>query len=114
MAPAEKILYTSKHFIIKHKFILLVSCLYFLIRLINLTLLPIFNDESIYLHWAWHETRTGDLYYSLYDAKQPFLMWFFGIFENIVESRYVVPPLWVKVSGSRPAKTRRYSRWKES
>ncbi len=57
---------------------------YFIIRLINLTKLPIFNDEAIYLDWGWREIhRPGNLYYSLYDAKQPFLMWIFGIMESI-------------------------------
>jgi 4-amino-4-deoxy-L-arabinose transferase-like glycosyltransferase len=64
--------------------ILCLSLFYFIFRLINLTKLPIFNDEAIYLDWGWREThRAGFLYYSLYDAKQPFLMWIFGIAENI-------------------------------
>jgi 4-amino-4-deoxy-L-arabinose transferase-like glycosyltransferase len=56
---------------------------YFAFRLPQLTLLPIFNDEAIYLDWGWRETHVpGFLYYSLYDAKQPFIMWLFGIFSN--------------------------------
>ncbi|MBI2442682.1 MAG: glycosyltransferase family 39 protein [Candidatus Levybacteria bacterium] len=59
---------------------LLISAVYFAFRLFNLTKLPIFNDEAIYLDWAWRETNEpGMLFYSLYDAKQPLLMWFFGI-----------------------------------
>ena len=69
-------------FIKRHKWALLVLLLYLVLRLTNLTLLPIFNDESIYLDWGWREIHNpGFLYYSLYDAKQPFLMWIFGIFE---------------------------------
>lgn len=57
--------------------------IYLLFRLPKLTLLPIFNDESIYLDWGWRMTHVpGFLYYSLYDAKQPFTMWLFGIFIN--------------------------------
>lgn len=57
---------------------------YFSSRVINLTLIPIFNDEAIYLDWGWRETHVpGLLYYSLYDNKQPLLMWFFGMFESI-------------------------------
>ncbi|MDP3941365.1 MAG: glycosyltransferase family 39 protein [bacterium] len=63
----------------KHIFLFL-SLTYFLFRLINLTRLPVFNDEAIYLDWAWRMTsEQGMLFYSLYDAKQPLLMWFFGI-----------------------------------
>lgn len=73
------------NFVKSHKLILSLTLCYFVLRLINLTLLPIFNDEAIYLDWGWREThRVGFLYYSLYDAKQPLLMWIFGIAENII------------------------------
>jgi 4-amino-4-deoxy-L-arabinose transferase-like glycosyltransferase len=69
----------------KNKLLLLLSLFYFVFRLINLTKLPIFNDEAIYLDWGFREThRAGFLYYSLYDAKQPLLMWIFGIAESIL------------------------------
>ncbi len=62
--------------------ILFVILFYFTLRLINLTIIPIFNDEAIYLDWGWRETHVpGYLFYSLYDAKQPLLMWLFGIFQ---------------------------------
>jgi 4-amino-4-deoxy-L-arabinose transferase-like glycosyltransferase len=65
------------------KILLLLFVLYFSIRLIHLTVLPIFNDEAIYLDWGWRETHTpGLLYYSLYDSKPPLLMWLFGISES--------------------------------
>lgn len=68
----------------KHKLMIGLILFYFIFRLINLTKLPIFNDEAIYLDWGWREIhRPGFLYYSLYDAKQPFLMWIFGISESI-------------------------------
>lgn len=58
---------------------------YFVIRVVNLTNFPIFNDEAIYLDWGWRETHVpGYLYYSLYDAKQPLLMWIFGIAEQLL------------------------------
>lgn len=67
-----------------HKYFLLILAFYFLLRLTNLTLLPIFNDEAIYLDWGWREIHyPGALYYSLYDSKQPLLMWLFGIAESI-------------------------------
>jgi 4-amino-4-deoxy-L-arabinose transferase-like glycosyltransferase len=70
--------------IIENKFLILLSLFYFILRIINLTRLPIFNDEAIYLDWGYREIHVpGFLYYSLYDAKQPLLMWIFGIFANI-------------------------------
>lgn len=73
-----------KKICITHKYLLIILITFFLLRFINLRLLPVFNDEAIYLDWGWRETTTpGFLFYSLYDAKQPFLMWIFAIFESI-------------------------------
>lgn len=75
-----KILLSCKKFPIRW-----IIAIYFLVRFPKLTLLPIFNDESIYLDWAWRMTHTpGLLYYSLYDAKQPLVMWLYGIFSSIL------------------------------
>ncbi len=75
------------NFIINNKYLLLLSVFYFFLRIINLTNFPIFNDEAIYLDWGWRETHTpGFLYYSLYDAKQPLLMWIFGIAQEILSN----------------------------
>lgn len=72
-------------FISKHKFIFIIFLLYFLLQLHNLTLLPVFNDEAGYLDWGWIETHyPGELYFSLYDAKQPLLMWLFGISQSLL------------------------------
>lgn len=73
-----------KTFFLKQYPVFLISLCYFVFRTINLTAIPIFNDEAIYLDWGWRETHVpGYLYYSLYDAKQPFLMWFFGISQSL-------------------------------
>lgn len=61
-----------------------ISIGYFMLRLINLTLLPIFNDEAIYLYWGQEEVHSVKmLFFSLYDAKPPFLMWLFGLSSKI-------------------------------
>jgi len=58
---------------------------YFLIRLPNLTLLPIFTDETNYLDWGWRAIHAPNhLWYSLYDAKPPLVMWLFGLSESVV------------------------------
>lgn len=71
-----------KNKIVIHRFMFVSLAIYFSINLPNLTLLPIFNDESIYLDWAWGTRIPGHLYDSLLDAKQPLMIWIFGIFEN--------------------------------
>lgn len=53
-----------------------LACAYFLIRLYNLTSLPIFTDEAIYIRWA--QTGLYDPAYrflSLTDGKQPLFIW---------------------------------------
>lgn len=56
------------------------------IHLISLTLLPTFTDETNYLDWGWREIHMpGYLFYSLYDAKQPLMMWFFGLAETVIK-----------------------------
>lgn len=69
---------------IKHRPIPFLVIIYILVRFPNLISIPIFNDEAIYLDWGWRMTHVpGHLYYSLYDAKQPFVMWLFGISSSI-------------------------------
>ena len=49
---------------------------YFVSRVFNLTQLPIFNDEGIYIHWtkvAWHDAAWR--FISLTDGKQPLQTW---------------------------------------
>ncbi len=56
--------------------ILFVIALFLAIRLINLTLLPIFADEAIYIRWAqliWQKTYY--FFIPLSDGKTPLFMW---------------------------------------
>lgn len=53
-----------------------ILALYFATRLFNLTLLPIFTDEAIYIHWsklAWKDASWR--FVSLTDGKQPLQTW---------------------------------------
>jgi len=68
-------------------FILGLITLFFITRLVNLTQLPIFNDEGIYIHWAkvaWHDASWR--FVSLTDGKQPLQTWgtipFLKLFPN--------------------------------
>ncbi|OGG01856.1 hypothetical protein A2Z33_01230 [Candidatus Gottesmanbacteria bacterium RBG_16_52_11] len=68
----------------------LISTVYLLIRTIRLGSLPLFNDEAIYLDWGWREvTRPGYLFYSLYDAKPPLIMWLFGISQMLLTNQVI-------------------------
>lgn len=68
----------------KHPLYFLVF-IYFLSRIFNLLILPVFNDEAIYLDWGYRQINSqGHLFYSLYDAKPPFLIWIFGLSRKVI------------------------------
>lgn len=69
--------YLRKHFSLRDLVLLFVlKILYLVTRLYNLLLLPIFNDEGIYIRWAkvaWHDASWR--FISLTDGKQPLQTW---------------------------------------
>src|SRR4051812_11296992 len=78
-------------FLIKHKIeiliLLLISLLYFSLRLPNLTSQPIFADEAIYIRWAQVMRNEPTLrFLPLSDGKTPLYMWamipFFKLFSD--------------------------------
>ena len=55
----------------------LFTCFYFITRLTNLTALPIFTDEAIYIRWSQIGANdAGWRFISLTDGKQPLFTWF--------------------------------------
>lgn len=71
----------------KNDILLLVAlCIFFLVtRITNLTLLPIFTDEAIYLRWAQLMFDDPGLrFVSLSDGKQPLQMWASGLFMEFI------------------------------
>ncbi len=76
---------TEKYLAVGFILVFLVS------RLINLTLLPIFTDEAIYIRWAeiaW-SVRSLDgaaslVFIPLSDGKQPFFFWIAGFFMQFI------------------------------
>lgn len=55
----------------------LIVIFYFVTRLINLTALPIFTDEAIYIRWSQIGAQdAGWRFISLTDGKQPLFTWF--------------------------------------
>jgi len=64
--------------------VLLLIIFYLFTRFFHLTILPIFNDESIYLYWAkLIEMTHAHLFISLTDGKPPLLIWVMAIFLKI-------------------------------
>lgn len=79
------------NFLLKHKFnilfLVIISVIYFGIRLPNLTYQPIFVDEAIYIRWAQVMKAEPTLrFLPLSDGKTPLFMWvmmpLFKIFED--------------------------------
>lgn len=67
-----------------HRVLLFLCCLFFILRMWNLSILPIFNDEAVHIDWGYKELHGNGLFYSLFDAKQPLLMWLFGLSQLVV------------------------------
>src|SRR3989344_1231552 len=66
-----------------------LSLFYFATRLINLTLLPIFTDEAIYIRWSQIALQDPQhRFISLYDGKQPLFVWL-----NMLTLKLPVDPL---------------------
>lgn len=69
-------------------FIFLVI-LFLFSRLCNLTLLPIFTDESIYIYWAKYiATHNSNFFISLTDGKPPLLIWIIALFLKILPTEW--------------------------
>lgn len=54
-----------------------LTILYFILNLTNITILPLFVDEALYLRWsqiAWHDASWR--FISLTDGKQPLFIWY--------------------------------------
>ncbi|PIZ99234.1 MAG: hypothetical protein COX78_02075, partial [Candidatus Levybacteria bacterium CG_4_10_14_0_2_um_filter_35_8] len=65
---------------------LIITVLYFCIRLVALTIMPIFTDEAIYLRWAQIALHDSSWrFISLTDGKQPLFVWFAMIFMKFIQ-----------------------------
>lgn len=66
----------STKFIIHCALFIIIILLYFLSRLINLDIIPVFCDEAIYIRWAQIMKAEPSLrFIPLSDGKQPLFMW---------------------------------------
>ena len=61
--------------------LLLLILFYFLTRLINLNVMPIFTDEAIYSFWAQVALHDpANRFISLVDGNQPLFIWLAAVF----------------------------------
>ena len=80
--------------------LLLLFLLYFALRLISLTSLPIFTDEAIYLRWAQIALNDSTWrFISLTDGKQPLFVWATMVFMKVIDDPLVAGRLVSVVSG---------------
>lgn len=67
-----------------HRALIILALIFLCIRFFNLTIVPIFNDEAVHIDWGYKELHGRGLFYSLGDAKQPLLMWLFGLSQLVI------------------------------
>ncbi len=74
--------------------------LYALTRLTNLTKLPIFTDEAIYIRWSQIGSRDANWrFISLVDGKQPLFTWIMMVFLRFMDNPLVAGRLVSVVAG---------------
>ncbi len=67
-----------------HRALIILALIFLFTRFFNLTIVPIFNDEAVHIDWGYKELHGRGLFYSLNDAKQPLLMWLFGLSQLVM------------------------------
>jgi len=89
-----------KQVIRKRGFFLLSLVLAGFFRLVNLTIIPIFADEAIYIHWsqlAWHDHTKR--FISLTDGKPPLHTWLMIPFLKIINNPLIAGRLLSAIAG---------------
>ncbi len=82
----------------------LLAALYFATRLINLTILPIFTDEAIYIRWSQIGSRDAAWrFISLVDGKQPMFTWIMMVTMRIIRDPLVAGRLVSVAAGALSA-----------
>jgi len=68
--------------------------LYFITRVVNLKVIPIFTDEAIYSYWAQVALHDpANRFISLEDGKQPLFIWLAAIFQKFIEDPLIASRL---------------------
>ena len=77
-----------------------LAALFFVTRLTNLTKLPIFTDEAIYIRWAQIGTRDANWrFISLVDGKQPLFTWIMMVLLRFIRDPLVAGRLVSVIAG---------------
>jgi hypothetical protein len=77
-----------------------ITLLYFVSRLPNLTSIPVFGDEAIYIRWSQIIKSVDSLrFVPLSDGKQPLFMWATAIFFKFIKDPLIASRLLSVVSG---------------
>lgn len=77
-----------------------LSIVYFLSRLINLTSIPVFGDEAIYIRWSQIiQTEETLRFIPLTDGKQPLFMWIVAVFLKLIKDPLIAGRLVSVLSG---------------
>lgn len=78
----------------------LISLVYFILRLVFLDRLPLFTDEAIYIRWAQIALHDSSWrFISLTDGKQPMFVWFVMIFLKFIKDPLIAGRLVSVFSG---------------
>jgi 4-amino-4-deoxy-L-arabinose transferase-like glycosyltransferase len=73
---------------------LIISPLFFLTRLVNLKIIPIFTDEAIYSYWAQVALHDpANRYISMTDGKQPLFIWLAAISQHFINDPLIATRL---------------------
>lgn len=81
--------------------VLILGALYFATRLFNLTILPIFTDEAIYIRWSQIGSRDAAWrFISLVDGKQPMFTWIMMVFLRVIKDPLVAGRLISVMAGA--------------
>jgi len=84
--------------LVQDKWLLTLVVLFLFSRLFNLTILPLFTDESIYIFWAKTIVTTHSQWFiSLTDGKPALLVWMIALFLKIL------PSDWYLIAGRLPS-----------
>src|SRR3990167_5031367 len=78
----------------------LIIIAFFITRLINIGVIPIFTDEAIYTYWA--KVALNDpahRFISLEDGKQPLFIWIAAVMQNFISEPIVATRLVSFLSG---------------
>lgn len=79
---------------------LVLTISYFISRLINLKIIPIFTDEAIYTYWAQVALHDpANRFISLEDGKQPLFIWLAAVAQRFVNDPLIASRLISVLSG---------------